>query len=174
MKIEITARPEFHLPFTVEDVKLLRELAEAHYDGRCKAAGAPGGFLYGWNNRLTLVEGETYEGTPTVPATSDNIDITLKIIEMAGPYLGGNRRQAELDRIGSLNRALLSATDQWRHVAGDWRTSIETDPKPELSDVVMAFKMPYGWIITLKGKSPQKIEGHMSRDEAVAIARSGA
>lgn len=133
MKIEITASPVFRLPLTAEDVALLRELAAVHYDGHCKASGAVGGFLYGWWNMVSLVN-LTDTGTgvvereppPLVRATFDQIDITLKIMEMAGPYLRGNRREGELPRVDTLRRDLRAALDHWNRTSKFWCENIDT------------------------------------------------
>lgn len=39
--------PEAEITFTPEDLRLLSDLAESHYDHTCRSAGQLGGFLYG-------------------------------------------------------------------------------------------------------------------------------
>lgn len=127
MKIQITASPVFHLPLTASDVRLLRELAAAHYDSVCKAAGVLGGFLYGWSNMLSCIEDEPASAEPrTVDATWRNIDTTLKILEMAGPVLHG--REDAMAQARQLSRDLFEATARWRLISPTWTAEIETAP----------------------------------------------
>ena len=54
MNIKITGQPIFWLTISLTAVEALRKLSKLHYDGKCKEAGEPGGFLWGWKN---MVEG---------------------------------------------------------------------------------------------------------------------
>lgn len=127
MKVKITAQPVFHLPIPVETIKLLMQMAAHHYDSRCKSAGLLGGFLYGWNNMATLVEGETLQ---PMRASWDDIDITLKITENTAILWAGECHHADLQTIYALRDDLYAATAHWNRIREDWVTDFDTKPRP--------------------------------------------
>lgn len=65
------------LPITLEEINLLTELSEAHYDSLCKSVGRPGGFLYGMRNHAI----HTSESPPEHTMEQGNIDLLRKILE---------------------------------------------------------------------------------------------
>lgn len=102
MEISIRVKFEFRIPLTLADVACLKELSRHHYDAKCKDASAEPyrsdrNFLTGWENSLTfdkefaekVASGEIKWDddevrVPTVGATCDNLDTSLKIMEMSG------------------------------------------------------------------------------------------
>lgn len=85
MKVTIVGRPEFGVEFDVKSariVTLLMILSEQHYDGVCKSASKPNGFLYGWNNQVSEEFGKV-EWPVTIWMTWREADLTLKIMEVA-------------------------------------------------------------------------------------------
>lgn len=84
MKIGLTARIEFSLPITQDQIAILTKLAKHHYDAKCKAAP----FLARWASTIEIMK--TYEPDPdhhTVDATNDQIQTCLKLMEMATALL---------------------------------------------------------------------------------------
>lgn len=81
--VKMVYSPKCLVSFTKEDVEVLLECSRRHYDGRCKAAGQVGGFLYGIKNHVEW--GGPEIGGPTEPSpvelTWDKIDILAKITE---------------------------------------------------------------------------------------------
>lgn len=115
MKIEITVIPQFHLPLEARHIELLKKLAAMHYDWTCKRAGEVGGFIYGWNNHVVLLEGE--ELTP-VTASRGELDTCLKILEFP-PDL----EQAEKDTLWEMRMAFNRALSHAGAFVRDIRTS---------------------------------------------------
>jgi len=75
--------------FTLTEAELdhLLLIASHHYDGKCKAAGEVGGFIYGWKNML-LGRKERISATPEeiaeieIDATIQQLDTITKILEI--------------------------------------------------------------------------------------------
>lgn len=82
MRIEITMQSIFWLALTREDVEPLVLLAQHHYDGVCKAAARPGGFLYGWLNTVSARVPVDFGDHPLCGADRRQLDTALKICEM--------------------------------------------------------------------------------------------
>lgn len=81
--VKMVYSPRCLVSFTKEDVEVLLECSRRHYDGRCKAAGQVGGFLYGIKNHVEWggpeIDGPT-EPSP-VELTFDKLDTLAKITE---------------------------------------------------------------------------------------------
>lgn len=73
----------FNIGLPLAEIEMLCALSAIHYDGRCKAASAPGGFLYGWRNYAAFCA-EKYgpETAHAVTASFSELDSCLKIMEM--------------------------------------------------------------------------------------------
>lgn len=80
MKIEILMQAQFWLALTREDLEPVFALSSHHYDSVCKAAGAPGGFLYGWRN-LVSAHVPVEADPPLCPGSRRDLDTLLKICE---------------------------------------------------------------------------------------------
>lgn len=85
MKLEgVLYQPKLIIQLTVADVGLLITCSELHYDGTCKAAGIPGGFLRGWKNRVQWAE----DSKDTIPVDLivdfKTCDLVAKITEQLG------------------------------------------------------------------------------------------
>jgi len=76
---------EARLTLTKAEVNELREMAAAHYDGKCKAEAAQGGFLYGWSMRAADLEDDQ---TIDVIVTWAMADRLCKILEMEHVHTG--------------------------------------------------------------------------------------
>jgi hypothetical protein len=127
MKIAVTFQPVFHLPLSLADAQLLRELARNHYDWTCKRAAMaePGGFINGWCNMLEHTTEEPGEPL-TVSATWRDMDLTLKVLEMRRAMLPS--RPSDLARADALNRDLHAALDRWPFIKPA-ETTITTEEK---------------------------------------------
>lgn len=73
MKFDIIGRPEFWFTLNVKQVTAIIACSQLHYDGVCKDASRPGGFVFGW---LNCARART-----KVSATWREIDTALKIME---------------------------------------------------------------------------------------------
>lgn len=126
MKITLSAEPNFSLPLTLQQVKLIAAVSENHYDGTCRAASQVGGFIYGWINYLTFAaERRTPDETEpdTVQATWRQLDSVMKICEMG--HLQPADQAAEIQNITThLHRAMEAA----REIVPTWERVIETEP----------------------------------------------
>ena len=103
MQYEIHHRPEFYLSMNAETARLMQRLSAMHYDGRCKAAGQPGGFVFGWVNWTMGPEPET-----PVHATTHEMDTAMKILEMPPP-LTAEERELLIDLRNTINKAMREA-----------------------------------------------------------------
>lgn len=80
MRIDVAANPEFILHMDSQTLRELSELAKGHYDGVCKSAAHPGGFIYGWMNQLEYSQGEVNG----YRCSYYDMNTVAKICEMAG------------------------------------------------------------------------------------------
>ncbi len=85
MKIEIHAVAKFWMDLTQEQVAVLKKAAEWHYDDTCNQAAQVGGFIHGWHNTVTPYPG--MESTPKCTAFFRDLDLSLKILEIAGTVM---------------------------------------------------------------------------------------
>ncbi len=75
MKLEsISYTPKANVKFTQEEANLLVALSQVHYDGVCRDAGLPGGFLFGVGNY------------PQASLTFRQVDTIAKILEVLPPW----------------------------------------------------------------------------------------
>ena len=108
MKIQIVAAPKFLLPLTLSQVDLLMKLGLMHYDHTCNAAVRVGGFIYGWNNRVTFSAEEAEHPSPCV-ANFRELDLCLKIMEF--PPLSEDELRDLADMRISFGRALSRSSE---------------------------------------------------------------
>lgn len=78
--IEITVQAVFWLELTREDLAPAFICAEMHYDGVCREAARPGGFLHLWREQISAFHGETTEPWK-IKAEWRQLDTFLKICE---------------------------------------------------------------------------------------------
>lgn len=91
MKLEKTwFLVEVDLSFTQEEIDVLAECSEAHYDGKCKAA-ATRGFINGLRNVLQ-------DGVATWRFDPELCGLALKILEVSG-YLLEHDKQVLASRL---------------------------------------------------------------------------
>lgn len=72
---------KIQLLLAIAEVAILMDLSSYHYDGRCKAAGAVGGFIYGMSNKVEWAR----EDGSDIPSllTWSQVDTMCKILEQA-------------------------------------------------------------------------------------------
>jgi len=73
----IAFKPKGYIQFSPEEIALLLECSEKHYDSVCKEAGRVGGFLYGLKNWMENVKESTAHDL-----TFREIDTLAKISEI--------------------------------------------------------------------------------------------
>ena len=83
-----------------KELLFLQQLSERHYDGACRAAGAHGGFLYGFINQWKF-------GNPEVNGSSDRPLDELEEIRMTGRQVDMLAKICEAATSGSI----LSSAD---------------------------------------------------------------
>lgn len=108
MKTPITIRavPKFYLTVGKPIVEQLIHLSSLHYDATCVSAGKTGGHLWGWRNMVSEVQ------PIPVTATTRELDLTLKILEMAPALdLDIHQRFALNDFRSDIRRALTAAEE---------------------------------------------------------------
>ncbi len=71
---------------TKEELDICLDCSARHYDGRCKAAGQQGGFLYGFKNQLAFGEDQT---KVEVVISTHDLDTLVKILEFTNPVVNG-------------------------------------------------------------------------------------
>lgn len=76
----ITFKAACQLTFTKEEVELLMKLSASHYDAHCREVGQVGGFLFGLNNRISILTDAVSE--PTL--SFREINTLCKILEIHG------------------------------------------------------------------------------------------
>lgn len=93
--------------FSRAEVASLLELSASHYDGKCKAAGKLGGFLYGINNAVSFQP----DGSEEIPrlVSWDNVDTLCKILEQA-------RTPEQADLYVAMRKLLSSMSDESRRL----------------------------------------------------------
>jgi hypothetical protein len=79
-------RVEAKVSFSPAEIDHLLRLSAAHRNSRCRAAGQVGGFLYGLNNIIKMVD--YTEDTLEHTLKWSEVDTLRKITEMEGPVPG--------------------------------------------------------------------------------------
>lgn len=82
MQVPYTFTYDVNIHFVLNRAELmvLNNAAILHYDGKCKAAGMVGGFIYGWNNLLNASD----EDSILVCCSFAKLDLMCKIMEQSG------------------------------------------------------------------------------------------
>jgi hypothetical protein len=114
-KITIRCDPRFYLNVTLEEVRLLTEMGKLHYDFACKQSVMQGGFIYGWCNRLTPMDGEELPEDNPVTANFGELDRVLKILELRGPLTIEKKLMADRLR-DHITEAIRIANEQLRQI----------------------------------------------------------
>ncbi|MHA2067763.1 MAG: hypothetical protein ACXABY_25655 [Candidatus Thorarchaeota archaeon] len=70
---------EIEFSYTQDDLDHMIQCSKTHYDGKCKAASRQGGFLYGMQQYLNLIE----EDIAIKVMTTRELDTLCKILEQA-------------------------------------------------------------------------------------------
>jgi len=114
---------EFEIAFSGKDLNILQTLSQHHYDGKCQAASAQGGFIYGLMNshnfRARRQTDSSLGSAATMPTpymdeitdhrlTWDEVDTLAKIAEM--------ERYAPREFAG-LNFTLMQMLKDARHIS---------------------------------------------------------
>lgn len=121
MKIEIHAVAKFWMDLTPEHVGVLMKAAQWHYDGVCNQAAQVGGFIYGWNNAVTPYPG--MEVTPKCSASFRDLDICLKILEIAGTIMFPD--EIDQDRVTDLRKSFRAALQMANEKMGEITFAVE-------------------------------------------------
>lgn len=95
----IRYEPRAEITFLPEEAALVLSMTQAHYDGECRKAASPGGFLY----RLRTV--------PQASLTFRQVDTLAKILEMPPPESGPiwHLRATTRRILNEMNRSLLTS-----------------------------------------------------------------
>ena len=103
--------------FTDDELTLLRDCCLGHYDHRVKAAGAEGGFVYGWLNARCEM------GEAAVRCSFDELDTCAKALEIGSEQLveddGKSLTEpykARLDLRAAIKTALRSLNSEWSSI----------------------------------------------------------
>jgi hypothetical protein len=123
MKVEIQGRPEFRFMLTLAQVDVLVKLSRGHYDSVCRAASDPNAphgdhFIYTWR---ACVEGAGEDYTHR--ASWRQLDVCLKIMEMAG--MCTRQEKAAVDK---LRHAFFSAMSVANNHAATWTAEFKSTP----------------------------------------------
>jgi hypothetical protein len=117
MHIQITAKPQFSLTPTREQLNLLIRMSEMHYDHTCKmmsvgrGTGAPvNGLFVIWDHSITMQE-ENPEHAAVCHATFRDLDLVLKVCENHS-ILNPEERKEVWNFTAQVSRALDLANKQ--------------------------------------------------------------
>lgn len=121
MKIEIVSQPLFNLYLPAETIELLLTMSRHHYDGVCKDASAPGGFIYGWKNSVAFMPEEP------VSANWRQLDTMLKICENTEVL---HDQPGARDIVRKLYRDARFAITLWTQSSENWRLTTEHGRAP--------------------------------------------
>lgn len=102
------------LRLTGRELEVIFRTAEHHYDGKCAGSAQPGGFLYGWKNRLFFkgsFNARNRKESIEMPATWGELDTVAKVLEMAG-YQFDN---AEVGPLRSAVHRVMEGIREERH-----------------------------------------------------------
>lgn len=128
MKVVLAARIEFYLSLTALDIETLCMLSNAHYDGRCKASGQIGGFLYGWRNHVEAWElynlPKKKKKEQTVRASWDDLDTCLKIMEWPTRMLI-DKQPARVAAVQNMNKHFLAVMRLANEKYKEWKCTYE-------------------------------------------------
>jgi hypothetical protein len=108
MKAAIVAIPKFYMTLTAEEIEALVTCSSHHYDRTCNMASRLGGFIYGWHNTLTTPTDTEPLSTAAVSATTHQLDLCCKILEMSVQVCGSNSNLVAIKLRGEL-MGLLNA-----------------------------------------------------------------
>lgn len=123
---------EVELEVTREEVEHFRTLSASHYDGKCRSASAPGGFLFGWRNHFDWWEkAPIVSGGPTViektPTTEDlaetaSVLVTWHQMDTLCKILEGEQFQSQkpLRMYGVIRKFLLDMRKESEKVNGQY------------------------------------------------------
>lgn len=131
MRIEILVQAQFWLALTREDLEPVFLLASHHYDSVCKAAGAPGGFLYGWRNIISAHLPPEEIDPPLCSASRRDLDTLLKICE--GTRLATTCKlitPEQAERTNRLCALIWTAMSEGTKAAHDFKTIAVCEPDP--------------------------------------------
>lgn len=118
MKIAIRGVPAFELTLSKRLVQTLMQCSELHYDSTCKAQSKVGGFIYGANNCVGLLEKDSV----TVSWTWRQCDIACKIAEFPPTGLFSDEAMTEL---GDFRASLFYAFRTANEVSQAWHVDCE-------------------------------------------------
>ena len=118
MQIIITAKPQFSLTPTREQLNLLIRMSELHYDMQCKMMSRhaqhmiPNGLFIIWDHSITMQE-ENPEHAAVCQATFRELDLVLKVCENTG-ILNPTERLLIHKFVSDISQALFYASKNVR------------------------------------------------------------
>lgn len=93
-----------YVTFTEEDLGILCEVAEHHYDGRCRRE-AREGFLRSWSAQCGVRDEKQIQ----LVVSFAQLDIVLKMLEMAHPVLASAERRTKARVMSSAIHGVLTS-----------------------------------------------------------------
>ncbi len=107
MKVIIAGQKVFQVFLAPIHIKLLLECSAHHYDGKCKAAGRVGGFIYNWRNRedfhVEFMASEPNFGPFSVFGDFGEFDTCLKILEINSSLYNTLSQEDQSKRLACLD-----------------------------------------------------------------------
>ncbi len=99
---------------TPEEVDFFHKASQLHYDGKCKAAGRPGGFIFGWCNMLRFEEETPEEIEVTIDGYA--LGVMSKIIEISD-HVGNNGAEVGAKLMMEIAQLHSARTQQWQSLS---------------------------------------------------------
>jgi len=122
MNIEIYGRADFWFVLTDDQMEVLLRLSAVHYDGVCRRATHPGGFIYGWHMERSVHDGG--DKNAKLKATFREIDTCLKILEVLMHPPAGLTESQQIEG-HKLVRSFRGALSHAEEIAPTWSTEID-------------------------------------------------
>lgn len=117
MKIDISAKPQFHFSVTRKQVELLIKASSHHYDGHCRSISQANGFLSGWEKRLQFNESDVVEVTTEFA----ELDTLLKVMEMVSSH---GYSHEEMGMFSSMNMAFHRVLATSNMICPSWKAEV--------------------------------------------------
>lgn len=122
--IGIAGKPVFVVEMTLDEAKVLMDLAAHHYDARCKEAGQPGpyGFIYGWS--VLLDPAFAPDPPQKVRAKWRDLDTCLKIMEFNLNHRDPFTKETARRLTAAFNEAMNLAEREMRNWQAEWKEEV--------------------------------------------------
>lgn len=115
--ISIGCIQRFDITVTRPLIDALKKCSETHYDGVCRSASMPGGFIYGWNNRMTFAEEDDEAARTFIDGlTNGKLQTCLKIFENPIPLTSEQTiARMQLSRLGYAALRQANTDNRFKH-----------------------------------------------------------